>query len=221
MTPLVVTARLVNGVAASDPWTPTIDGILAYWAMLERLGPESFALGQALSDLPPVDGLPLEIIHHGAPWWYACSLPLYREVAQAVRPYSRRFDRQMAEKHLLYGKSGRVETKAGPYKEARLSVLQRITPSISWHVIGEGEEIRRLLRRCHWIGKYRSSGFGEVSAWFVETGGDPEIARHHRPLPVEYATLVGIDGITMPAGYRPPIHSPRNQTMCVLPMAGR
>src|SRR5690606_581961 len=47
MQPLVVTAYLANAFASPDPWSPALEGILAYWWLRETLGEEEFALGMS------------------------------------------------------------------------------------------------------------------------------------------------------------------------------
>lgn len=65
MEPIKITAHLRNGFAAADEWSPSLDGILAYWK-LYLADPEQFNITQGRSDLmEPVDGLPLEKITDG------------------------------------------------------------------------------------------------------------------------------------------------------------
>ena len=45
--PVRVVAHLVNGFVAMDPWSPTLDGILGYWLLYRRLGPDRFYEDQA------------------------------------------------------------------------------------------------------------------------------------------------------------------------------
>lgn len=219
MQALIVTARLRSGFAASDPWSPTLDGILAYWTMRERLGEEEFALQSARRDLMgPVEGLPLGVERHGDWWWYQCSAPCYEQKALVRRHYHRRFDAQHAERYLAAQK-GRIQVKAGPYKSSRLAAQVRIAAEVRWHVIGDGEAIERLLGRCRQIGGHLGRGYGAVREWRVEPGGDEVMARAHRALPVDYAAANHIDGERLLWGLRPPTWLPCNLTECVLPHA--
>lgn len=216
MIPLIITARLRNGFAASDPWSPALDGILGYWMMRERLGEAQFtadAAGQA--SLQTVTDLPLARIEHDGLWWWACSSPIYAEAAQALRYYHRRFDAQAAERHAQL--RGRVQTKAGPYKAARLSQIVHVCPAVTWHAVGDADEVRRLLSRCSAIGAKIGAGFGAVAEWTVDAGGDGVLAMRHRPVPADYAEAHTIDGQRMWWGLRPPVRLAENQALCVMP----
>lgn len=221
MQPLIVTAELMTGFASSDPWSPSIDGILAYRVMMERLGPEAFALGQHRSDrLEPVEGLPLALEHWEDWWWYQCSAPIYRAHAEVVRHLHRRFDAHQAERWWgNQGKSGKVLTAAGPYKNARLPLMQHVTPAVSWVVVGDQAEIERLLGHVTHIGARVGAGFGRVRRWRVEEGGilGEDLARGHRPLPENHPDAPALEGPRMMWGLRPPVRHQGNITQCAMP----
>lgn len=216
MKPLNITAHLYNGFVASDAWSPTLDGILAYW-QLRLADSDGFLTHQGRSDLmEPVDGLPLEKISDGGLWWWACSAPIY-ECAQQQRAYfHRRFDDQH-ERFLPEGTKS-VLTAAGPYKCYRKSVMLRVTSAVSWQCVGDADRIQALLDHCHHIGGKSSQGYGRVKRWQMEPG-DERLARLHRPLPVAYAQQQGIDGPVMRWGLRPPGRIAANQAECVMPCA--
>lgn len=215
MQPLIVRARLRNGFSALDPWSPAIDGILAYWVQRERVGEAEFAVAPD-SEMSAVEGLPLGVERHGDDWWWQCSAPLYDCVTQVQRYYHRRFDADLAERHMTPQRA-RINVKAGPTKNTRNVANVRVCPEVVWHVIGDGEEIERLLSRCEAIGAKRGQGFGEVTQWTVETGGDESVARHRRPLPVEYAREHEVSGRVLEWSIRPPGRLRENQRVCVLP----
>lgn len=217
MQPIKITAHLYNGFTSSDPWSPSIDGILAYWVMRERLG-DDFHSPTNPMEMQPVEGLPLQRIEHGDWWWYAASSPIYRTHASARKYAHRRFDDAHEAQLDLRGKSGKVLTAAGPYKNARIPLLLRVTDRVEWHVIGDQAEIERLLRKCGNIGAKFGSGYGRVKRWEYSPG-DGTISLHCRPLPVEYAESLGIVGEEMRWGLRPPARLPINTTMCVMPEA--
>jgi hypothetical protein len=217
MTPIAITAHLYNGFVSADHWSPSIDGILGYWHMRARLGADEFNLTQGHSyQMTPVDGLPLLVVRSDELWWYACSSPLYGIAANVRKHIHRRFDQQAAERYLPDVR--KVQTKAGAYKNARISLMHRITARVTWHVIGDRPEIDRLLSHCTAIGAKLGAGFGRVARWEL-TEGDPEIARHHRPLPIAYAEAHAITGPVMHWGIRPPARIPQNCTDCVMPAA--
>jgi len=217
MTPLAITTHLYSGFVAHDPWSPTIDGILAYWHMREKLGPEQFSINQGHSyAMKPVDDLPLQIERDGDWWWYACSSPIYTAVARAQRHIHRRFDQANAEKYLPEGQR-KIVTKAGAYKNSRLTLPHIITDRVTWHAIGDHVEIERLLRNCHHIGGKIGAGFGRVRRWEITAGGDETLACTHRPLPASVAERLGIEGDPMWWGLRPPARIEANCTDCVMP----
>lgn len=214
--PIEITAHLRTGFAAADPWSPAIDGILAYFAMRARLGPEAFAINQGHDyQMGPVTGLPLEVVEHGGWWWYAASSPRYELKAAARRPLHRRFDQAAAERHLPDGVK-KVQTAAGAYKNARMHVEQRITDRVVWHVVGDGEAIAELLEGCTHVGAKCGAGFGRVRRWSFAPGDAAE-ARRHRPVPEDYAEAEGIEGEIMDWGIRPPVRIPMNRCLCVMP----
>lgn len=206
MEPLIVTAHLRNGFSAAEPWSPALDGILGYWLLREKLGPDEFFVQAARPDLrEPLPRLPLEVQESGyGEWWYAASIPLYEAQREFIQYYHRRFDAHLAERYMVPTK-GRVNTKAGPYKAFRLYERVRLTDRVQWHVVGDAGEIRRLLARCTNIGSKASQGRGRVASWEVSAGGDSEKARYLRPLPAEFAEAMGIRGFRIRWGLRPPV----------------
>ena len=114
--PVRVVAHLVNGFVAMDPWSPTLDGILGYWLLYRRLGPDRFYEDQAARrDTDPLLDMPLQRVDgpNGA-WWFAVSSPIYAEVAQHRSFYHRRFDTEIAVDRADVRR--KVQTKSGPMK---------------------------------------------------------------------------------------------------------
>lgn len=215
MRALRIRADLVRGYAAKDPWSPTIDGILAAIVMRARLGGERYVSDSAMtSTLAPVDGLPLAVERHGLLWWYAASSPIPVDVAGRERRYfHRRFDDQY-ERHLAGGVR-KVMTSAGPYKATRLFDTRIMAAAVEWHVIGEQGEIEPLVRQVWQIGGRRAVGYGEVSGWTITDDGDADLARWHRPLPAAYAEVIGRQGPRVPWGLTPP--GRLNLVDCIMP----
>lgn len=219
MQPLEITAELMSGFASSDPWSPAIDGIIGYQFMREQLGDEEFSITCHRLDLQrPIHGLPFGVEAYGDHWWYQCSFPHYRSVAEVTRYTHRRFDAKHAEKYWgTPGKSGKVLVAAGPYKNARMKVHQHITPRLTWYCIGDKSEIERLLARVTHVGAKIGAGFGRVRRWTVSPADCEEKARFCRSLPVEFAAKRGIEGQEMLWGIRPPVRHPDNRTQCIMP----
>ena len=220
MEPLRVRAHLANSFSAADPWSPSLDGILAYYQLRERLGEEEFALGMTgHRPLVTPDDLPLERVTWGEQWWWATSAPIVAVAARYTRHFHRRFDADQAERY-LDPRVRRVQVSAGPYKAYRHARTHTVTRQIVWHCIGDGAEIRRLLRLCTAVGFGRGQGYGTVTGWTVTAeGADETLARFWRPLPADYAAAHGVDGPRLAWGIRPPGRMPENRTLCVMPVA--
>lgn len=214
---LRVVATLAQGYCTSDPWSPALDGILAYHQLHEQLGDEEFALGMSghRPIVVPTD-LPLGQEHWDDQWWWQCSAPITAPVGQFRRYFHRRFDIAPAI-DLVSEQVKRVRVSAGPYKIYRNGRQITLAPDITWHCIGDPVAIRDLLRDCTHIGQGRGRGWGEVRDWQVHEDGDEMLARFHRPLPVEFARAHGVSGSVQQWGIRPPGRLPAHQLLCVMP----
>jgi len=212
---LRIVAHLANGFAASDPWSPSIDAILGYWMLRDRMGDEEFSASQAVdSGMAPVEGIPLAMDSHDDLWWYLCSSPIYDQQAEFLRYFHRRFDVQQAERY-MEEKKGRVQVTAGPFKNFRLSSVVHACRTVTWHAEGDRAGVALLLRRCHAIGSKIGSGNGRVLRWDVTEDGEAELARLHRPIPEDVAVVR--EGVRMMWGFRPPGRLRENQSVCVMP----
>lgn len=219
--PLIVTAHTPAGFAALDPWSPALEGILAYQQLMEQLGEEEFALGMT-GHRPLVEpDLPLGRERDGQLWWWQCSSPIYAEVEQQRVYHHRRFNVTEAETRLIPSgrATQRIKVKAGPYKNYRVARTVHTAPAVSWHCIGERDAVAWLLRDVFAIGAGRQSGRGEVARWTVEPGGTADLARFHRPLPEAFAREHGFTRPLLAWAVRPPGHKPANRTLCSMPAA--
>lgn len=214
MEPLIVTAYLASGLAATDPWSPTLDGILAYWQVRESLGEEEFSMGMTGHRAQIEAAPPLAREEHDGEWWWQSSSPIYETATRYRRATHRRFDDYAAYDRVPESVR-RVEVKGGPYKAARIERVMAATPWVRWHCVGDAAEVRRLLRLCANIGYGHTRGYGQVTRWDVAAGGDPEIARFRRPVPMAFAEAHGLGGPRMEWGIRPPARDHR--ALCVMP----
>jgi CRISPR type IV-associated protein Csf3 len=215
MNAYLITAITPSGYAASDPWSPSLDGIAAYRLMQNRLGPE-FAFSQGVpGKLVTVDDLPIEKTEYGDLWWYQVSAPIPAQKGKKVFYTHRRFDALHAEKNMAGG--GKIMTAAGPFKNARTAIETVLTPSVSWHVITDDVgALLELLSPVTHIGRLANAGYGRVTEWLIKHGGNPDLARYHRPVPVAYADKKNIAGLKMTWGLVPPGRI--NRVDCVCPM---
>jgi CRISPR type IV-associated protein Csf3 len=220
-TPMRVTAHLVNGYVAADDWTPALDGILA-WAMLRRDCPEVLDVG--VIDGPPIEPeLPVKRLGMGDDWYYACSSPVPALDHKHVIHYHKRFDDQYAE-HLDAGKRRKVNASSGRYKSYRLMGILRVTPSVSWYLIGDPAGVRELLDLVQAIGEKRAHGYGVVQRWDVDAA--PPLGMRNlwwaaackcRPLPVVSQDDAHGGLLVMTWGIRPPAWWVGNQRLCQMP----
>lgn len=217
MKPLKITAHLRSGFTSKFDWSVSIDGILAYQFMLEKMGIDEFVLTQAIiSEQSPIEGLPLAVERWGGDWWYQCSRPLYKSFGSHIANIHRRFNAQEAERY-IGDKTKKVEITKGAYRNARLPKKITVTPEVTWYVVGKKEEIERLLKGVTHIGAQRRSGYGAVRSWSVEETEDDSKARLCRALPVEFAEENNVQGLIMEWPIRPPARLPENLRMCVIP----
>jgi hypothetical protein len=208
MTNLTVTAHTPAGFCTGDPWSPTLDGILAWAFTKEKLGSD---FGTNL-ELGPVLGLPLAVDVVGLGyWWYYCGLPEFELVDQHEKFVHRRFDAADGERFI--DGTRKIQTAMGKHKNMRKPRIVNVTPKVTWKTKGHRDEILRLLEHIPAIGSGWSRGYGRVSHWTVEEGFDGEI---RRPIPAEIAALAGIDGVRQVMALVPPTHLAANKTLCVI-----
>lgn len=213
MTPLRIVAHTPTGIARSDPWSPSLEGVLAYWWMKAHLDEEAFALGAAGYGAVLDADLPLGREHDGDTWWWQCSSPIVAPVGEHRRHFHRRFDVDAATR---FTSVGRVEVKAGPLKNMRKEMIVTLTPTVTYHAIGHRAGVEQLLRRCTQLGALVGRGSGRVTRWVVTEDGEADLARFARPLPAAFAARHGREGLALDWGLRPP--GRRHRSACVMPI---
>ena len=218
MKPIKVTAHLSNGYASTDPWSPSLENILAYWHLRNTLTDAEFAAGcGGVGELVIVDDLPIGIEKHREHWWYQCSSPLPEKVGEHITHFNRRFDQRQAEDFLWQKKQNRnLPLSSGALKNKRTKVAKLLAKRVSWHCMGDESQIMALLENCTHIGAQISRGYGEVLEWSVEPGNE-KLARLYRPISVSFAEKHQVDGAKLEWGIRPNIRDPRNTIECILP----
>lgn len=219
MEQLKITCHLMSGFCANDPYSPSIDGIIAYAFRKASISDEQFAIDTAAYySLPPVDGLPIQTEAFNGDWWYQSSFPVYKSQGIYSRYIHRRFNAFEAE--ALSPNTKKIDTTKGAFKNSRILLQQHITDRIEWHVIGSRLEIQDLLdSHITHIGKRVGAGFGKVRRWEISGDGDAQKARFFRALPYEFAQIHNISGDILQWGIRPPQKILGNQRKCVIPYA--
>lgn len=121
---------------------------------------------------------------------------------------------------ILKNKHGKLHRSFDSSLTNVMNTYRQITaPIATWYVAGDAERIRTLLKAVEFIGKRRASGFGQVSAWEIEsadTDGLTYEGEPLRPIPVDLfagdKTLPVVD-----AAWRPAYWDLRNRTACYAP----
>lgn len=98
----------------------------------------------------------------------------------------------------------------------------QITSFVEWHAFGDGAGVLNALKDVPFIGKRRTSGYGEVSHWELSESDLDGLVGYLdeplRPIPVERWEHGG-DWIPMEAAWKGPYWDVRNRTKCFVPIA--
>lgn len=191
MTPLVITARLLEGFVSSNPIH--LDAVLA-GAYAAREGMLLAPL--TLADVKPIT-LPLQRSECDRYW--LASVGVYQDKCSELRHWHWRAP------FVEYARLGdpkkckRVQLTTGENKSYRVPYELRVPVdgAIRWWAIGDREEVAGLLRLIHYLGKRRGSGKGRVAAWDVaecESWGEGFPVRHEgvplRNIPAERGAML-------------------------------
>ncbi|MDN5768897.1 MAG: hypothetical protein L0H78_24210, partial [Humibacillus sp.] len=202
--PMVIRAHLAAGIAQAAPWGIALDGLLAaeIWAehkaAARRSGQDHVrALDQAN---PPDLDLPLaRCTPTTGPWHWAatCAYPEQPTTRVDVHTWTGRVDRRALEQ-MATALPKTVSDRQGRYRARRMPLLVTPCATVSWHAVGDPDQIGQLLEPITSIGKKRSSGEGHVLRWEIRTTPelDPFTASHLHP--------DGTHGSPPPNPLRPP-----------------
>jgi CRISPR type IV-associated protein Csf3 len=220
MESLLITAKLERGFSANDPWSPAIDGILAYYHLRETMGVEAFNLSLSLNEQTVVNDLPLEKVTYDDKWWWACSSPDYDLKQEIIRTFYKKFNIDTS--LLIKDRVKNIELTKNKFKNYSLSFKEIITKEIHWQVVGDKEEIIRLLSMCYQVGAQRGKGMGVIESWSVteseDAKEDAKKAMFNRPIPLEAAEHHNISGLKAWRGYKPSVRVAENQGLCICPI---
>lgn len=161
MTPLCITARLLEGLVVRHPihLDSLLDG--AYCAR------DGILLAPARLDDVQVHPLPLQRSACGRFW--LCSVGEYVPVEQELRFKNRRAP-WVEYARLGNAKITRVQINFGANKSYRVPYEFTIPDNgvMRWWARGERDEVLSLLHIVHYLGKYRNAGKGKIANWDVE-----------------------------------------------------
>lgn len=215
MEPLRVTATLETGQVATFDGNLPLDGILAA-AWMRRYHPDVFWTG-ALNRMGEgwIEAeLPLERRVSNGEWYWASSFARYRQLSEEITYWHKRFDDDMDSFLDLGGRSGKINTKSGPYKSYRMPLVYMVTPELVWYALGERKEVASLLDMIPAVGKKHSAGYGFVASWTVEPWPVDLSCRDERGEPMR--AIPTRDG-PFECGVRPPYWHPVNRVRCEMP----
>lgn len=210
--PLRITLHLVPGssLAGYDPLN--LDNLLARAVVDEATG----GAGLPNSAEPYLLPVPLQCL-----WRSPQDLPLWACTPFAPLGFS---TRDIAYWHKR-AQSGRwtgtkrgtfaITSTKGRWMERRVPLPVVTCEALVAHCVGNAEEIARLLKPLAFVGKRRSSGFGEVRGWQIEEAGDFSLVaedRLTRALPALALSLLPVgqvpEGQPAPVGWTPPQWKP-------------
>lgn len=236
--PLKITAWMQTPVI-TDAWLP-IDAIVYYHAMADQNGPQIATMagahnaptGDQQSYMPfrrcgldwqswrYADGAPLYCDHpayrvrnRDVRWYYAASFAQWGPHVDGMDHWNKRFDVAHADLIDFGTKRGNVIVEQGQYKAYHMPVYYRSALWVSWYVVGDREELHRLMPHITNLGKKAAQGWGAVLRWEIV------------PWPHDWS-VYGPDGAVMRAvpaqdgiltGFRPSYWLPKNQSHCLVP----
>jgi hypothetical protein len=95
-----------------------------------------------------------------------------------------------------------------------------VASAIEWYATGCMQSVLEAVQSIHFIGKKRTSGYGEVTRWEVETSELNGLVGYDmgplRPVPTERWTEHG-DWVPVEAAWKAPYWDVRNRTRCFVP----
>ncbi len=210
--PLRVTLRLLPGsrVAGYDPIN--LDNLLA------RAIVEDATAGAGLPEEPGAYRLPAPLrclwcSEDGLPLWAATP---FRPVGQSVGDVAY-WHKRIQPGRFTGTSSGNFSIRStnGRWMERRVPLPTIVVDTWQADAIGDPAEVLRLLSRISFVGKRRSSGFGEVERWEVAPLSEFRLidgdGRLTRPLPAGAVGLLeGLvpEGEAAPVGWTPPQWKP-------------
>ena len=214
MQTLKVIAYISSGIDTSNPWSPSLDGILASAYLEHKLGTDKFNIDMALNKQSTVANLDIAK-SEGDEWFYLCSSPIFAvDQSQTFTQY-KRFNHD--EHDLIKMKAKQLQLTKGVHKNTAWNANVKYCEKVEWHVASNKDYVLSLLQDVTHIGANRAAGYGKVDKWAVEEGEDL-LARYYRPLPLNNTICDDLKYHKMWWGYRPSVRIKSNQAYCNMPL---
>lgn len=212
--PLLIEARLTTPyVPVGSDNTVHFDGILSQAVLTAHPCAPQFN-GQAC--IVPLPIAILWLSPKGLPLWAASDMLPDDDALIAAREYwHKRYPSHRAD----FGHKLAAVTTAGRWKEYRVPLNAVRANRLRAVVIGNKDEIERLLGFVSHIGKKGAAGYGRVSAWTVtalDAVDAVDMVLAAKAVPVECAAFLEIKGKHIPLkGWTPPYWYAPNHSACI------
>lgn len=111
-------------------------------------------------------------------------------------------------------------TKREAFGNVKNDYITLNSPKVFWEVEGDADRIDDLLRNAMFIGKKRTSGYGEVIKWdFEDTSLDGLLDTNNQPLrPIPVHLYKGDKSLPIiDAAWKPAYWNPENRSACYAP----
>src|SRR5690606_14089627 len=153
MIPIKITAHMAGGVVFHPAEGMTIDGPLAWAAVLERLGEDAFVqvdnAEMARRTAEPDPAVALAVRRAGGLWIY-CASPAELEGYHGtdLRHWNKRFDDAFAQSYidaLDLSRGAKIQLNSGEFKSYHQPIYVEAVERLVWYAVGDPDEVRRLL----------------------------------------------------------------------------
>lgn len=216
MRPLKIAFQMSLPYSCLDPFH--LDSLLAFFSLQEMLG-ECFYTNDDSQVIHAPLPLARTVVNQEKDIWFwhasaGISEVLYEEIASWKKRWDDENDDLVQEKR---GGSLKIDHKRSFFKSYSMPLVITGSKSIHFYVVGNEQEIRKLLSNCTHIGKKRSQGYGEVKKIEIhDTNDNYSCWIADKPMRAMPAHNVDVSKFPMlqRMGYRPPYWHPINMALC-------
>jgi hypothetical protein len=134
---------------------------------------------------------------------YLASRAYYRQIKEYVDFFRRRF-LEVDASEWMKKKRVYLDQKTTKNWNKPICVKCLKDNKVWWYVVGDKEEIQKLLNNVHYIGKECNQGFGRVVKWEIE----PTNKKGSRVFPSKTGKIT--------CGFRPPYSNLKNKARCII-----